>query len=231
MILPLKSRLLPIIGDDTLAEIDGNSNRQEEERARCFDEPWYWLVNYVYSIKKDEFVLDSKPKVLRFPPLEHLRLIFHKCFVESKLVVDKSRQMTLTWVMMAYYLYRCQFGEFEEVIVQTKKEIDADLNLIKKAEFMANSQRTWLKPQIKGAYCKLVFPGTHSSMRGLAGGVGAGDQIRSANPSRGFIDEGGFMEDFEECRTAYLACCNDLKIVSTANSGQFADFIHDRIAA
>ena len=231
MILPLQSRLFPVIGIDNLVEIDGNSRFQEEERARCFDEPWYWLVNYVYSIRKDEFVVDSKPEVSRFPPLAHLRLVFHRCFTETKLVIDKSRQMVMTWLLMAYYLYRCQFGEFEEIIVQTKKEIDADLNLIKKAEFMANSQRTWLRPVVKGAYCKLVFPGTHSSMRGLAGGTGAGDQIRSANPSRGFIDEGGFMDDFEECRTAFLACCTDLKIVSTANGGQFSAFIHDRIVA
>ena len=231
MILPLESDLLPVIGWDSLAEINESRSLQEQERAQCFDEPWYWLVNYVYSIRKDEFVVDGKPETLRFPPLAHLRLVFHRCFTEPKLVVDKSRQMTMTWVMMAYYLYRCQFGEHEEVIVQTKKEVDADLNLIKKAVFMANSQPFWLMPENKYAYCRLRFPGTNSSMRGLAGGAGAGDQIRSANPSRGFIDEGGFMEDFEECRTAYLACCQDLKIVSTANSGQFADFIHDRIAA
>lgn len=231
MILPLESKLLPVIGSDTLAEIDENSRFQDEERARCFDEPWYWLVNYVYSIRKDEFVKDSQPEVLRFPPLEHLRLVFHRCFTEPKLVIDKSRQMTMTWVMMAYFLYRCQFGELEEIIVQTKVEVDADINLIKKAEFMAKSQRPWLGPAVKGAYCKLNFLDTRSSMRGLSGGAGSGNQVRSANPSRGFIDEGGFMEEFEECRTAYLACCQDLKIVSTANSGEFADFIHDRIAA
>ena len=85
--------------------------------------------------------------------------------------------MTMTWVMMAYYLYRCQFGEHEEVIVQTKKEVDADLNLIKKAVFMANSQPFWLMPENKYAYCRLRFPGTNSSMRGLAGGAGPATRL------------------------------------------------------
>jgi hypothetical protein len=231
MILPLKSKLHPVLGRDTILEIDGNEQFQREEYARCMDEPWYWLVNYVYSIRKDEFNPDSKPQVLRFPPKEHLRIVFHKCFEENYLVVDKSRQLTFTWLFMAYLLYLAQFGKLEDIIVQTKKETDADENLIKRAQFMANSQRPWLKPQTKYSYCRLRFLDNGSAMRGLPGGPGAGDQIRSANPSRYFLDEGGFVDEFEDCRTAALACCRDVKIVSTANYGEFQNFIEDNIAA
>lgn len=230
MILPLDEKLEPRITSKHLAAIEADSSWQADERRHCADSPWYWLVNYVYTIEKDEFTADAKPEIKRFPALEHLRFVLHKCFTESYLVVDKSRQMTLSWVLMAYLLHMCQFGDHEEVIIQTKKEIDADA-LVKRAEFMVKGQRFWMRPNIKEptAFCRLKFLENSCTMRGLPGGAGAGDQIRSANPSRYFLDEGGFIDEFEECRTAALACCRDIKIVSTANHGEFQKFIEDKM--
>ena len=136
--------------------------------------------------------------------------------------------MTLSWLFMLYLVHIAQFGNHEEIIVQTKKEIDVDA-LIQRADFMVKGQRYWLRPNFKYSYCRLRFPDNGSSMRGLPGGSGAGDQIRSANPSRYFLDEGGFVDEFEDCRTAALACCRDIKIVSTANMGEFESFINDTI--
>ena len=143
-------------------------------------------------------------------------------------MIDKSRQMTLSWALMLYLLDIAQFGSHEEIIVQTKKEVDADA-LVKRAEFMAKGQRKWMRPETNPKFCLLRFPATNCSIRGLPGGVGAGDQIRSANPSRYFLDEGGYVDEFEECRTAALACCRDVKIVSTANHGEFELFINDKM--
>ncbi len=228
MILPLDSKLEPWVTEGILTKIDADPQWQADEIARCVDEPWYWVVNYIYTIRKDEFALDAKPEILRFPPKEHLRYIFHRCFTENCLVVDKSRQMTLSWLFMAYLLHIAQFGSYEEIIIQTKKEVDADA-LVKRAEFMVKGQRLWMRPAAKSAFCRLAFSDTGSSMRGLPGGAGAGDQIRSANPSRYFLDEGGFVDEFEDCRTAALACCRDIKIVSTANHGEFQLFVEDKL--
>ena len=228
MILPMESDLEPCITADILRRIESDEGWRNDEIMRCSIEPWYWLVNYVYSVRKDEFSKDARPEVLRFPCKEHLRIVFHRCFTEPKLAVDKSRQMTLSWILMAYLLHIAQFGSYEEIVIQTKKEVDADA-LVKRAEFMVKGQRLWMRPEYKSAYCRISLPGTNCSMRGLPGGAGAGDQIRSANPSRYLLDEGGFVDEFEECRTAALACCQDIKIVSTANAGEFQSFIHDTI--
>ena len=227
---PSESELLPWVTVPILRDIEKDEGWMADEFEHCRNEPWYWLVNYVYSIRKDEFSIDGRPEVLRFPPKEHLRITFDRCFRCSKLVMDKSRQMTLSWILMAYLLHVAQFGRFEELIVQTKKEIDADA-LVKRAMFMLKSQRLWLRPKFAGAYCRLSFPENECYLRGLPGGTGAGDQIRSANPSRYFLDEGGFVDEFEECRTAALACCQDIKIVSTANAGEFETFVSDKLEA
>lgn len=233
MILPLKSKLEPWITAGTLRKIESDEQWQSDEVDRCIAEPWYWLVNYIYTIRKDEFTAESKPEVLRFPAKEHLRYLFHKCFTEPKFVDDKSRQMTLSWLFMAYELYWCQFGQFEEIIVQTKKEADVE-QLIWRAKFMYDSQRFWIKKRFpieyrSGKGGRLEFKSC--VMQGIPGGVGAGDQIRSKNPSRYFLDEGAFIDEFEDCRTNAEACCGDIKIVSTAGRGEFCEFVHDRLVA
>jgi len=236
MIYPSESDRYPWIDDSILSDIESDDEWMKDEVARCVDEPWYWLCNYVFSVRKDEFTNDGKPEVLRFPPREHLRITFDRCFRENRLAIDKSRQMTLSWVMMAYCLYWLQFGKNEEIICQTKKEEDVGA-LIGRAYFMLTSQREWLRPKFdyrSGKGGKIVVYGVDgrslNTIQGIPGGAGAGDQIRSKNPSRYFLDEGGFVDEFDECRTNAESCTNDIKIVSTANMGDYELFMNDRLA-
>ncbi len=231
MIDPLDSNLNPWITADILDRIDADPGWQHDEMSRCCNDPWYWAVNYVYTVRKDEFTADAKPEVLRFPPKPHLQYFLHLCFTEPFLAADKSRQMTLSWAMMLYYSHIATFGEHEEIIVQTKKEIDASA-LVGKAAFMLGGLRLWMRPNFtfsEGKGGKLVFPDRKNTIRGLPGGAGAGDQVRSANPSRYLLDEAGFVDEFEDCRTNAEACCQDIKLISTANAGQFQTFIFDQI--
>ncbi len=228
---PLESNLNPWITADILHKIDADTAWQHEEMNRCCNDPWYWAVNYVYTIRKDEFTSDEKPEVLRFPPKPHLQRFMHLCFTEPFLTADKSRQMTLSWAMMLYYAHISLFGEHEEIIVQTKKEIDASA-LVAKAGFILGGLRRWMRPDFtfsEGKGGKLVIAARHNTIRGLPGGAGAGDQVRSANPSRYLLDEAGFVDEFEDCRTNAEACCQDIKLISTANAGEFSEFIHDQI--
>lgn len=207
------------------------------EVARCCEEPWYWLVNYVWTIRKDEFTAGGVPEPLRFPPKPHLQFVFDRCFRERRLTIDKSRQMTLSWVMMAYCLYWIQFGSHEEVVCQTKKEGDVEA-LVERAHFMLTSQRYWLRPEFdyrSGNGGRIIIKDQSgrklNSLQGIPGGAGAGDQIRSKNPSRYFLDEAGFVDEFEDCRTNAESCCNDIKLVSTANMGDYELFMHDKLVA
>jgi len=225
MILPNDSDLKPVLTREIWERLSDSPALQEAETVRCGVEPWYWLVNYVYTIRRDENTNTSS--VERFPADEYLRYVYHKCFVEPELAIDKSRQMRMTWIMMAYELWNAQFNQNELITCQTKKEKDADEELIKRAYFMWKSQPGWLKPEAKRSFCRLEFPAQNSLILGIPNG---GDQIRSHNPSRHLGDECGFLEgEFEDCRTAALACCKDIKLISTANGGLWDDFINDKI--
>jgi hypothetical protein len=229
MIYPLESSLGSVITRPILKRIDRDLVWQRDEVARCREEPWYWVVNYVYTLQKDEFAEESKPVVRRFPSIEYLRYVLDSMFRNLHLVVDKSRQMILSWSCMVYYLYWGMFGKHEQILIQTKKEEDA-ANLVKRVEFMLKGLRYWMQPGYsyrEGAGGRIHFLHSDSEIRGIPAGVGAADQIRSANPSRYFLDEGGFIDDFSGCRACAEACCQDIKIVSTPNVGPFADFVHD----
>ena len=225
LINPLDSDLRPVIKGGEYDALLKDKTWQKSELKRCATEPWYWLVNYVWSLQKDEHV--DGAKISRFPADEYLRQTYGYMFSEPFLAVDKSRQMRLTWLLMAYALWYAQFSDYQEIICQTKKEKVADTELIKRAHFMSMSQPIWMRPKFSKtdcSFCKLNFPGTNSFISGIPSG---GDQIRSFNPTITIIDEAGFLEGaFEECKTAALACCKNIKLVSTANGGEWADFIN-----
>jgi len=227
MILPMNSDLKPVVFKSHWKRTNESESLQKDERTRCAYEPWYWLVNYVYTVRRDEHTEDSA--VERFPADEYLQYIFHNCFTDKLLAIDKSRQMRMTWIMMAYELFNAQFKQNEMITCQTKKEKDADEELIKRAHFMWKSQPGWLRPKANKSFCRLEFPEINSLIMGIPTG---GDQIRSHNPSRHLGDECGFLEgEFEECRTAALACCKDIKLISSANAGQWSEFINDKVMA
>jgi len=236
MIYPSESKLLPWVDSKVLSAIEADESWMLSEVARCKDEPWYHLVNYVWTIRKDEFTVDGKPSVERFAAKEHLRYVLDCFYRYNRLVVDKSRQMTLSWVSMAYCMQKLQFGNHEEIICQTKKEEDVEA-LVERCHFMLTSQRIWLRPRFDyraGKGGRIVVYGQDgrklNTIQGIPGGVGAGGQVRSKNPSLYFLDEGGFIDEFAECRSNAEACAQDIKIVSTANVGDFELFVNDKVS-
>lgn len=222
---PLESNLDPVIFRKEYDAILKDKDWQRTEVQRCMVEPWYWLVNYIWTLQKDENVEGAE--VNRFPADEYLQITFDVMFRENFLAIDKSRQMRMTWLLMAYALWYAQFEDNQEIICQTKKEAVADTELVKRAYFMANNEPVWMRPKfgkLDSSFCKLKFPATKSFIKGIPSG---GDQIRSFNPSITIIDEAGFLEgEFEECKSAALACCKNIKLVSTANSGEWGEFIN-----
>lgn len=231
MILPLDSDLHPKIDKAHWEAANKDRSLQTDLRARCSIEPWFWLVNFVYTIRKDENT-GGIASIERFPADSYLQYVFHQLFTVPKLAIDKSRQMRMNWLLSSWILWLVLYRKYEEIICQTKKEEDADMEIIQRAYGIWQRLPQWLGPRIQKhsyAFCRLKVPETNSIIIGIPQGA---DQIRSHNPTRYFGDEGGFWEgEFEECRTAALACCEDVKLISTANGGEWESFINDKLVA
>lgn len=225
MILPLDSDLEPVIFGphfDILAEDKG---KQADELARCAEEPWYTIVNYCWTIRRDE---DNVSHVERVPPKEYLRLMANDWYVHNKYMSSKSRQMMATWLFIILHLLECMFKEHQSHVCQTKKEDDADAEMIQRAYFVHQNMPLFMRKACpaKYSFCRLIFPVTHSKMRGIPAG---GDQIRSRNPNRLLSDEFAFQQAAEESYTAALACCMGITLVSSANPSFMRDLVKDKI--
>lgn len=226
MILPKDSDLYPVITGSHFDIFAKDRALQEDEIEHCREEPWYWLVNYCWTVRRDE----KGSYVERVPPKEYLRMMANDWYENPFYAVSKSRQMMATWLFILLHLHTCMFCGHIHVCCQTKKEDDADSEMIQRARFTWSKLPNWMRgfSPAKYSYCKLVFRKTDSIMRGIPAG---GDQIRSHNPNYLLSDETAFQPDADDSYTAALPCCQRITLVTSANPGWADDFYHNKIKA
>lgn len=228
MKLPFDSELNPVVTGEIFDRIARDREWQRDEIAVCADEPWYWMVNYCWTWRPDEEKGGLETVIERVPPKDYIRVIVQDWFERPKYILSKSRQLMATWLMMIILLHRCMFAKHIKAFCQTKKEEDADVEMIQRSDFVYRGLPLWMRrySPAKYSYCKMVFPSTGSLLRGIPAG---GDQIRSHNPNMLVSDEFAFQEDAEESYTAALACCQRIALVSSANPGFMRDLVKDKI--
>ena len=147
------------------------------------------------------FTLDEHDKINPIKKLpmdkEYLRDMAALFLNEKLLIIEKSRQMLITWTMIACHLWDAMFHEGRRIFFQSKKEQDAN-HLVDRAKFIYERLPNWLKqmyPANPPAYCKLEFGKHNSIIQGIPQGA---EQLRQYTASRIFSDEMAFQEKNEE---------------------------------
>jgi|SRR5262245_48515726 len=126
------------------------------------------------------------------------------------LMLEKSRQMLVSWLLCCFALWRAKYHANQLILVQSKKEDDAfNMVFVGKEAFYArisfleshlpNSLRTLVFPR-HASQGRLYFP-NGSQIWGIPQG---GDIIRSNTPSLIISDEAAFQEEFDKAYTAAL---------------------------
>lgn len=168
-----------------------------EEIKRARDDLFFYLDTMVYT--QDEH--DSENPIKPLPmEKEYLRDVVTLFLNEPLLLIEKSRQMLITWVMVACHLWDAQFHEGRRIFFQSKKEKDANA-LVDRAKLIYNHYPEPYKTVIhqlypaNQSYLKLEFPKHTSIIEGTPQG---GDQLRMYTASRIFSDEMAFQERAEE---------------------------------
>lgn len=158
-----------------------------------------------------------------------LDLLYQTCI----LMVEKSRQVMITWVALAYILWRAKFMDHQLILVQSKREADAQkLVCVKESEpdaarltFMETHLPSHLRSVDFGrrgatAKCNVYFD-SGSHVWGIPEG---GAIIRSHTPSLLFSDEAAFQPAFGEAYRAALPAIRgggQAIFVSSAEMGDF----------
>lgn len=194
------------------------------ERERCKRDPWHWLTHWVWTLDNH----DPENPVKRFPPKRYLFEITRAWQREKMILIPKSRQMMITWLIVSLYLHQAQFFKGAYIFFQSKKERDAN-SLVERAKFIFEHQPHFLKQPTRSVYCELSFPESRSRIRGIPQG---GDQIRMHTATGIFMDEAAFMYQAEEAFTAAKPSIDGggrITMVSSANPGFFESLVNDKI--
>ena len=188
--------------------------------------PWHWIREMAWT--RDEH--DRENPVKRFPDKDYLRALCELWYVERLLLVPKSRQLMVTWLFTACYLWDTQFGQERLNFFQSKKEEDAD-RIVGRAWFIYDHQPAWIKAIFPAeyTYCHLRFKKSGSEIWGVPQG---GDQIRSHTASGIFSDEIGFQPEAEDAYSGAKPTIDGggrFTGVSSANPGFFQFLVENKL--
>ena len=169
-----------------------------------------------------------------FPSAAFLMECTRRFETEDLLAIVKSRQMMISWLVVALCLWLGLTRTGQLIFFQSKKEDDAN-RLVDRAWGIYERLPEHVRKRVPAErrFLKIVFPGRDVSIEGIPQGA---DQIRSNTPSVLFSDEMAFQE---ECAGAYAAALpaimgigsrrGKLIIVSSAAPGFFADLVEDLV--
>lgn len=193
------------------------------EIEKCRRNVRHWLFNWV--ITKDEH--DDIHPYKNFPLKSYFFNIIDAWETHNLLLIPKSRQMMITWLMINLYLWDVIFKRGRLVFFQSKKEKDAD-ELLLRCLNVINNLPSWLRPKFKYKYCELEIPLMNSRIKAIPQG---GDQLRSYTASGVFIDEMAFMPEARDTITACKPAIvggGKITCVSSANPSFFELLVNDR---
>ncbi|MBK8871766.1 MAG: hypothetical protein IPN19_12235, partial [Elusimicrobia bacterium] len=209
---------------------------------------WHFLP---YVRTKDEHDALNPVKPLPVDPdtgktLAYILAIFHMLLRHDELMIPKSRQIMVSWILAIYSCWLARTQKHGLILLQSKKEEDAakmvsmgkdDLDTARMTfiethlENPDGTPATWLMdPKVRAAkgvaYNKIGFK-NGTNVEGVPQG---GDQIRSRVPSFYANDESAFQDEFGK---AYEAAQPALQgggravYVSSAAPGYFCDLVND----
>lgn len=175
---------------------DGDQKAIHLELVKCARDPWYWLLNWVLTENAHSTSLSPFE---RFPDKAHLYYITRLWQVERLLIVPKSRQVMMTWLMVALYLHDAMFNSSRLTFVQSKKEEDADTALERAFtiyRYLPLFMRNW-QPLTGGkkTFCHMRFSRNRSHLFAIPEGP---DHARGETPTGFLSDETVFQDNVEK---------------------------------
>ncbi len=213
----------------------GRSQTQTDSRVRAATaDTFSWATRYTKT-RNEHWMEEGRPSPYEhFPPHGYLRDLFELLEVEGERVhwFEKSRDMMVSWALVAFFTLQAMKVPSRGVLFQTQKQ-DKVVQLVDYAKCLYKHQPKWLrdayplkKPLTQQADTELHFA-NGSYIAGIPGGA---DQIRSFHPWGFLNDESSFQPEAGESFNEALAVVKG-KIVfnSSAGPGWYADARRDII--
>ncbi len=210
------------------------SNNDSRIREAVRD-PYTWVTQHTKTWN-EHWQEEGRPSPYEHFPDEsaypHIPVIFALIDAERINLFAKSRDMMVSWAIVAYFTWQAMVVAQRGVLFQTQKK-EKVIQLVDYAKCLYDQQPDWLKAALPLAKPLRRQPGdTLEFAHGgrIVGIPGGANQIRSYHPWGYFNDESSFQADAGECYGEALAVVKG-KIVfnSSAGPGWYADFRNDII--
>lgn len=210
---------------------DDEKHKQAERVRAATSSTWTWLTRYTktYNPHWKEQKLSSPH--LPFPQWPHLETVLEFIEEDDDLpkLIEKSRTMMVTWVIVGYFTLQAMVVPEREIVVQTMTSEKGE-QPIDYAKHLYASQPQWLrdafplsKPIDKQPANEFRFA-NGSTIFGIPAGAG---KIRSYHPWGFFSDETAFQDDAGAAYDEALSACKKIVLNSTAAPGWYFDFLLD----
>lgn len=188
------------------------------EYMRCETDPKHFIFNYCKTLDNN----DNKIKLI--PRYKYLEDYIDELHAGKKnLLVEKTRQMTISWATMAYELWAISFKDNWNAINISKKEDYVDdggsrntkNSLHGKIRFMYTRLPSHLKHNIVFTHLKIENAARCSVIKGESSNTDAG---RSTDTSFACVDEAAHIDNGELIYEALkLSAKGKIVLVSTPN--------------
>ncbi len=206
-----------------LEECEKGATAQLREIDRCRADFTYWLTWYGWTFDPRHVRQKTVPFIPWGIQPEFIAWIHSVNAQATEGVIDKSRDMGATWVLVAYFVWRWLFEpEFVGLFASRKVEaVDEKANpssIMEKARIMIRNLPDWMTPRgfvekFHAVKLRIVNPATGAILKG-EGGKQVG---RSGRASAVLVDEAAHLENFGAAESA-LSAVADVKFwLSTPN--------------
>ena len=148
-------------------------------------DPSFFIFNYVYTLDPH----DSVNPIKKMPYKQYLYYVIETWRKTQLLVIPKSRQMMISWVMIALHYWLAAYHPGQHVFFQSKKFEDADI-LLERAKFIHDHVPDWLKVDGSKTEGWFSFDAINSKIQAVSQ---EGDAIRMQTASAVFSDEVAFQ--------------------------------------
>lgn len=185
----------PLSQNQFIEDLVGQLGGDDVLKFREVLDPHDFIFKYCYTLDPH----DENCPVKLIPDHKYLHVVVDNWLVEKQLLLVKSRQMMVTWLMCALHLWDCMIHRGRVAFLVSKNENDAnysrELSLLSRVDFMYEK----LPPHIKklGYRIKTLkpacfkFPKMDSAIYGMSQDS---DALRQYTATSVFWDEMAFHE-------------------------------------
>lgn len=163
--------------------------------ARCARDPLFFILKVCRTSDEHDEINPVKP----FPEKQYIKLFIKQLMTYDRIIVEKSRQMMVTWMCLAWFLHNNLFRTHRKAFVVSKMAEDSDELLTRMFEMYERLPEHLKSPGTRKTENLIRIPGNHCKIKGGAQNANA---LRQFTASKILIDEDEHQENYEELITA-----------------------------